>query len=98
MPLLHHVTADLPADSKAPELDDTNATTALKHDARLTGEDLSAGAAVTQDTVGIYVAFLVAMGVISAPNRSVSQSLPQIELGPAQKEALTRVGGRTGTA
>ncbi|KAF2093182.1 large subunit of L-aminoadipate-semialdehyde dehydrogenase [Rhizodiscina lignyota] len=98
MPLLHHVTADLPADSKAPELDDRNAAAALKEDAKLTGEDLSAGAAVTPNTVGVYAAFLVALGIMPPPTGSGPQNLPKIDLGKAQKEALAQIGGRTGTA
>lgn len=98
LPLLDHVTTDLPANSKAPELDDTHATFALKADAKASGEDLSAGGAVTQDTVGVYIAYLVQIGFMPEPPGTGEKSLPLVRIDEAQRTMLTSVGGRTGAA
>ena len=46
MPLFTFVVNDLPSDTRAPELDDSNAEKALYADLEWTGEDVSAGAGV----------------------------------------------------
>lgn len=97
LPLLHHITADLPTDSEAPELDDSNAATALKEDAKATGQDVSAGSAVTPEIVGVYVAYLVELGFMPQPPKAGDvKELPRITLSAGQKEVLARVGHRTG--
>jgi hypothetical protein len=53
MPLYHFATTDLPADTIAPEMDDRNAATALRSDEVFTGEDLSAGGSVDEDTISV---------------------------------------------
>lgn len=92
------VTGDLPASTKAPELDDRNAAAALRADTARTGEDWSAGSAVTEDIVGTYLAFLVARGFMPKPTKQGKKSLPEAKISKEQVEALDRVGGRGGTA
>ena len=98
MPLYHFVTADLPFNTKAPELDDTNAVTALRSDAQRSGhEDFSAGLGITQQLMGVYLAYLVAIGFLPAPPKGTktgSKSLPKLEIGTQQRDALGKVGGR----
>ncbi|KAF1814762.1 alpha-aminoadipate reductase [Eremomyces bilateralis CBS 781.70] len=93
LPLLDMVTSDMPEGTKAPELDDTNAERALRADERWTGEDWSKGGAVTVETVGVYLAYLVAIGFMPAPSES-GRALPRIALTKEQKEGLARAGGR----
>lgn len=66
-PLLHFVLDNLPQDTKAPELDDTNARNLLAADAARTGIDKSFGAGVTSSILGVYLSFLVAIGFIDPP-------------------------------
>ena len=85
MPLYHFVTGNLPENTKAPELDDSNTATALRADAKWTGEDVSEGTGVTEDLLGLYLSYLVAIGFI-----------PQTVLTRTQQEALSKIGGRGG--
>lgn len=94
LPLYDMVTSDLPTHTKAPELDDSNAATLLGIDAQVTGEDLSTGSAVTEDTVGVYLSFLVAVGFLSPPDRKDGKPLPNLELSTTQREALASIEGR----
>ncbi|KAK3064147.1 hypothetical protein LTS18_009719, partial [Coniosporium uncinatum] len=96
LPLFHHVTSDLPNDSKAPELDDGNAVQALKSDERWTGEDVSAGKSVDAEIVGVYLAYLMAVGFMKAPNGEGKAKLPAVELSGEQREAMGKIGGRGG--
>lgn len=95
LPLYHMVTTSLPEDSKAPQLDDKNAADVLKKDAKSTGEDLSAGSGVTEDAVGAYLAYLIALGFVPKPTKE-GKKLPDINISVEQKEALASVGGRGG--
>lgn len=53
MPLFHMATDNLPATTRAPELDDRNAVAVLKADAdRWTGVDESAGEGISREAVG----------------------------------------------
>lgn len=94
--LYHFATTDLPGDAVAPELDDRNAARALKSDIEFTGEDLSGGAGVTEDTMGRYLAYLIATGFLQAPPSSGNKKLPVVQISPEQKTALRQVGGRGG--
>lgn len=96
MPLYHFVTADLPANTKAPELDDSNAGAALKSDAQWSGTDASAGSGVTEDLMGVYLAYLHAIGFLPAPTAKAEKTLPDVALSEAQKASLASVGGRGG--
>lgn len=98
MPLYHFVTADLPSNTKAPELDDTHAAAALRADAAWTGIDASAGAGVTEDLVGLYCSYLVAVGFLPSPTSSAAKQLPTAQLSEDQKKALLSVGGRGGSS
>lgn len=110
MPLYHFVTADLPSNTKAPELADANAAKALKADAAWSGTDASAGAGVTEELVGLYASYLSAVGFLPRPTESESESeggkdkdkevrpLPRVEISQGQREAMAGVGGRGGAA
>ena len=92
------VTGDLPASTKAPELDDRNAAASLRADKARTGEDLSGGSAVTEEIVGTYLAYLVARGFMPKPMAQGKKSLPAIQISKEQLEAFEKVGGRGGVA
>ncbi|CAD0038605.1 unnamed protein product [Aureobasidium pullulans] len=96
--LYHMVTGDLPGSTKAPELDDRNSAAALKADAARSGQDFSAGSAVTEDIVGQYLSFLIARGFMPKPTKKGNKTLPESKITQEQIEALDRVGGRGGAA
>ncbi|KIW44701.1 L-aminoadipate-semialdehyde dehydrogenase [Exophiala oligosperma] len=100
MPLFTFVANDLPSNTRAPELDDSNAEKSLYADAsKWTGEDVSAGAGVTKTEIGKYLAYLVEIGFLPPPTNVTSgdvKRLPQIKIGPEQRAALASVGGRGG--
>lgn len=99
MPLYHFVTADLPSNTKAPELDDTHAAFALRADAAWSGIDASTGAGVTEDLVGLYCSYLAEVGFLPKPTVSAApRQLPAARLSEDQKKALLSVGGRGGTS
>lgn len=98
MPLYHFVTNDLPANTKAPELDDRNAAAALKADAVWSGVDVSAGAGVTEELVGKYASYLVEIGFLPRPTIAGARPLPAAGITEEQKKTLLGVGGRGGTA
>ena len=96
--LYHMVTGDLPAATKAPNLDNRNAALALSRDAAKSGRTPSP-AGVTKEAVGAYLGYLVARGFMPPPPSSVaSKSLPVRSIPKAQAEALHKVGGRGGTS
>lgn len=94
MPLYHFATTDLPADTIAPELSDTNASLALKSDAVFTDEDFSAGGYVDEDIMGKYLSYLAGIGFLSLPTGKGKKGLPETKITAEQKVALLRVGGR----
>jgi L-aminoadipate-semialdehyde dehydrogenase len=96
LPLYHFITGDLPADTKAPELDDANTRQALKSDAAWTGEDLSGGGAVREDTVGVYLSYLIELGFMPRPTGKALWNLPEPQLNESQREGMKKVGGRRG--
>jgi L-2-aminoadipate reductase len=99
MPLYHFVTADLPTDTKAPELDDTNAAAVLRADAAWSGVDASDGRGVTENLMGVYLSYLVAIGFILPPSSSDATvtPLPAALICEKQRQALSNVGGRGGS-
>ena len=97
LPLLHFCINDLPATTRAPELNDRNAYTILKLDADWTGVDESAGYGITRENVGSYLRYLASIQFVSWPT-SKGRPLPQIDLSPAQMEAIGAVGGRGGSS
>ena len=92
------VTGDLPANTKAPELDDRNAAAALKADEARTGQDLSGGSAVTVEKVGVYMSYLIARGFMPKPPKAGHLVLPTVSLSAEQTKALEKIGGRGGAA
>jgi L-aminoadipate-semialdehyde dehydrogenase len=98
LPLYHFVTTNLPADTRAPELDDHYAAVALKSDVAWTDEDWSAGGKVTVEMVGVYVAYLVELGFMPKPSGKGEVELPKLDLSEGVREAMNRVGGRRGIA
>lgn len=66
-PLLHFVTEDLPANTKAPDLSDTNTQAALRRDEAFTNVDVSGGRGVGVTEMGVMLAFLCAIGYIRRP-------------------------------
>lgn len=94
MPLYHFATTDLPADTIAPEMSDTNAAKALSSDAVFTGEDLSAGAGPTTEILGNYLAYLSGIGFLPKPTGQGELALPALKIGEEQRAALLMVGGR----
>lgn len=94
MPLYHFVTADLPSNSKAPEMDDANATKALAADAEWSGRDLSSGAGVDEEIMGAYISYLVSIGFLPPPNGKGDKELPASSISESQKSCLAAIGGR----
>jgi len=96
LPLYHFVTGDLPGDTKAPEMDDRNAAESLTKDAAWTGQDWSAGGAVTEETVGVYISYLIELGFMPKPEKKGIKDLVVSSLTDAMKEGMKLVGGRRG--
>ena len=92
--LFHMVTGDLPASTKAPSLDDKNATKALAEDSKNTGKSPASGG-VTKEAVGAYLSYLVAREFMPAPP-AATKALPTVTLSKLQIDALNSVGGRGG--
>ncbi|KAG0131878.1 hypothetical protein HOY82DRAFT_669743 [Tuber indicum] len=95
-PLLHFVLDNLPSSTKAPELDDSNAVTALLSDQEWTGQDGSRGAGVCVEQMGIYLAYLIGIGFLPLPSGKGELELPVLEISDRQRGALESVGGRAG--
>ncbi|PGG98527.1 L-aminoadipate-semialdehyde dehydrogenase [Helicocarpus griseus UAMH5409] len=96
MPLYHFCVNDLPATTRAPELDDRNAVTILKADAEnWTGIDESAGYGISREDVGRYLSYLSEIKFVSAPSGK-GRPLPPVNVSAAQLEAVGAVGGRGG--
>ena len=92
-PLLHFVLENLPQDTKAPELDTTNATKVLKQASLFGGEASSSVGCVDLAQMGIYISYLVKIGYLPEPSRK-NLPLPQIKL---SDEALTLIKSGAGT-
>lgn len=69
---------------------------ALKNDARWTKEDRSQGAGVTVEIMGVYIAYLVAIGFLPAPQGKETHALPKIIVSAEELKSLSSVGGRGG--
>lgn len=94
-PLLHFVLDNLPQSTKAPELDDANAVEALGRDAQWTKEDVTKGAGVGVEMMGVYLGYLVALGFLPAPTGDGGErKLPEVEIPEVQRRSLGAVGGR----
>lgn len=98
-PLLHFVLDDLPANTKAPELDDINAATSLTKDARWTNVDCSKGAGINQKQLSIYYAYLLKIGFFPKPTSAASaEKLPEIQLSEEQYKLVTSGAGARGSS
>jgi L-aminoadipate-semialdehyde dehydrogenase len=97
LPLFHFVTGDLPTNSIAPELDDAHAAGALKlYDEQIgiQRDPLSLNA-VTVQTLGVYLAYLVAVGFMPAPTEKGELALPTLDKATLQALAGGSLGGRS---
>ncbi|KAI3397673.1 hypothetical protein diail_10442 [Diaporthe ilicicola] len=93
MPLFHFCMNDLPANTRAPELDDRNAVAVLKRDVdRYTGVDESMGYGVSREDAGRYLRYLAETKYIGLPSERGRQ-LPDIKADIASAKAA---GGRGG--
>ena len=96
MPLYHFCVNDLPANTRAPELDDANAVKVLKADAEnWTGTDESSGYGVGREDIGRYLRFLAEIGFISWPEGR-GRPLPDVRLSEEMRAVMGAVGGRGG--
>lgn len=96
MPLYHFCINDLPANTRAPELDDRNTVKILKDDAEnWTGVDESSGYGVSRTDVGRFLHFLAETQFVTWPTGR-GRPLPEVNLSPAQLEAVGAVGDRGG--
>ena len=72
-PLLHFVLDDLPTSTKAPELDDRNTQALLK------SGPVETGTSVTDEVMGLYLAWLVQVGFLPQPAPDSGVPLPQLD-------------------
>ncbi|KAI0380887.1 large subunit of L-aminoadipate-semialdehyde dehydrogenase [Hypomontagnella monticulosa] len=96
MPLAHFCMNDLPANTRAPELDDRNAVAVLKADGdKWTGVDESSGYGITREDVGRYLRYLSEIKFVSRPTGR-GRPLPDITADIVQALAIGGIGGRGG--
>lgn len=96
-PLLHFVLDNLPQNTKAPELDDSNAATSLKLDAKWSGVDLSEGKGVTSEQESVYLSYLIKVGFLPQPTKE-GKSLPKIDLSGETLQLIRAGAGGRGSA
>lgn len=95
MPLYHFCMDDLPATTRAPELDDRNAVAVLKADAdRWTGVDEGVGYGIGREDIGRFLRYLAMIKFIGEPSER-GRPLPEIGVDAAQ---IGEIGGRGGAA
>ncbi|OTA65923.1 large subunit of L-aminoadipate-semialdehyde dehydrogenase [Hypoxylon sp. EC38] len=98
MPLAHFCMNDLPATTRAPELDDRNAVAVLKADGdKWTGIDESSGYGITREDVGRYLRYLAEIKFIGWPTER-GRPLPDIRADIVQAQAVGGTGGRGGAS
>lgn len=92
-PLLHFVLGDLPNDSRAPELQDSNAVAVLKQDVSINGEgiDYSQGLGVSKEILTTYVGYLVKIGFLPSP--PVGGKIPDVAVSARQLELIASGSG-----
>ncbi|KAM0341447.1 hypothetical protein ACHAPQ_000538 [Fusarium lateritium] len=87
----------VPANTRAPELDDSNTVKILKEDAEhWTGIDESSGYGISRVDIGRFLRFLAETQFVSWPTGR-GRPLPEVNLTAAQLEAVGAVGGRGGS-
>ncbi|KAF3914241.1 hypothetical protein AA313_de0204571 [Arthrobotrys entomopaga] len=89
-PLLHFVCDNLPQSTKAPELDDSNARKALERYDKKWME----GSGVDEGLMGVYLAYLVQIGFLEAPQGKKGKELPKVEVGERSMKRMKEIGGR----
>ncbi|POS86947.1 hypothetical protein EPUL_001357 [Erysiphe pulchra] len=96
MPLFHFCVSDLPATTRAPELDDRNAVNVLKLDAQYwTGIDESTGCGVSREDIGMILAYLIEIKFIRSQCADFQNSrLPKLAFGEHVINSRSLVGGR----
>ncbi|KAF7300613.1 Alpha-aminoadipate reductase Lys1p [Mycena chlorophos] len=87
-PLLHFVLDDLPTSTKAPQLDDSNTVAVLKN-----GGAKETQSTVSEELVGMYLAWLVAAGFLPAPSVSVGERVKEL---PVLAAGAVKAAGRSG--
>ncbi|TVY92312.1 L-2-aminoadipate reductase large subunit [Lachnellula willkommii] len=98
MPLYHFCVNDLPATTRAPELDDRNAVKILKEDAEnWTGVDESSGYGISREIMGKILSYLTEIKFVSKPSAK-GRALPELNLSAEQLQANGAVGGRGGAS
>ncbi|VEU23937.1 DEKNAAC105296 [Brettanomyces naardenensis] len=99
-PLLHFVLGSLPEDTRAPELDDSNAVEALKDDVKWNsdGVDYSRGAGVTFKLMGVYISYLIKIGFLPKPSKKGEFDLPEVEVSEESLELIRSGAGKRSTA
>ncbi|KAF4637408.1 hypothetical protein G7Y89_g677 [Cudoniella acicularis] len=96
MPLYHFCVTDLPATTRALELDDRNVVKILKADAEnWTGIDESAGYGISRENVGRYLRYLAEIKFVSWPS-GTGRALPEVNISAMQMQAVGALGGRGG--
>lgn len=100
LPLFHFVVGDLPADTVAPELDDANTAAALRQYDVKEGDTANqretlAGNSVGVQTLGMYLAYLVAVSFQPAPPSKGEFKLPILDEARVRALAASRLGGRS---
>lgn len=96
-PLLHFVLDNLPQNTKAPELDDSNASRSLISDSKWTNVDVSKGKGVTIDQTSIYISYLIKVGFLPSPTGKGKQ-LPEVELSEETLKLISSGAGGRGSA
>ncbi|CUM66147.1 uncharacterized protein PRCAT00003804001 [Priceomyces carsonii] len=84
LPLLHFVLDDLPQNTKAPELDDSNAVRSLIADSKWSGVDRSGGSGVDLKHMGTYISYFIKIGFLPVPSNK-GLALPDV---PISEETL----------
>ncbi|RMZ75817.1 hypothetical protein DV737_g5114, partial [Chaetothyriales sp. CBS 132003] len=98
LPLFHFVVGNLPADTDAPELDDANAAAALRqYDVNAidtaSQKDPLAASSVGVQALGMYLAYLVAVGFLPEPLSKGEFKLPILDDARVRALAAADLGG-----
>lgn len=90
LPLFDWVTDNLPRDTRSKKLLDENAERIVEIDSPEYNFD--GNSQVTQETVGMYLAFMVAVGFVKPPEGEKGRILPKVDIVEAQRSKLEKVG------
>lgn len=94
-PLLHFVLDDLPANTKAPELDDANTSASLDAYEAAVAPTRATPRGVSVETMGRYISYLVKIGFLPAPKEG---SLPDVEVSEESLQLISAGSGGRGSA